>query len=228
MPSASPATSPFGSLSRLLVIGLISGLLASLPYTLAQQVWVAPLLRQAEVLEPGPSGSVASEPLMTGWRGAAVTNGVTGVGFGLLLAAAISMRGVPPNLPSGPLWGMAGFAAFSLFPALTLPVGLPGLESAPLLIRQAWWALAVISAAVGLALLAWAPKRAGRIAGAAIVWLPPLASRLFWDWPETPPDLRALQNRFAVAALVTSALFWLALGTLEGALSSLGRARQDA
>jgi predicted cobalt transporter CbtA len=226
MPSASPATDPFGSLARLLAIGLVSGLLASVPYTVAQQVWVEPLLRQAEAFEQRHPESEAGEPLLTGWRGAAVTNGAAGVGFGLLLAAAVSIRRVPPTILSGLLWGLAGFAAFSLWPALTLPVGLPGLASAPLPIRQAWWALAVICAAVGLMLLAWAPKPAGWIAGAAIALLPPLASHLFWEWPETPPDLRALQNRFGVAALVASALFWIAIGTLEGLLASGRRARR--
>jgi cobalt transporter subunit CbtA len=204
----------------LLAVGLISGLLASLPYTLAQQIWVEPLLRQAEVFEREHGAAAADEPLLTGWRGAALTNGIAGVGFALLLAAAMSLRRTSLGVRSGLIWGLAGFAVFSLIPALTLPVGLPGLDTGPLPIRQAWWVAVVICAAAGLMLLAWARKPAGRLAGAAIALLPPLASHLFWTWPATPPDPRVPQNRFTVATLGASALLWIAIGVLEGRLAA--------
>jgi predicted cobalt transporter CbtA len=226
MPSASPATDPFGSVSRLLGIGLLAGLAASIPYTIAQHVWVAPLLRSAETLEPAHPEHNSAEPLLAGWPGAAMSNAAAGVGYALLLAAGISLRRRPLGIRSGLMWGLGGFAVLALLPALTLPVGLPGLDTGPLPMRQVWWALAVVCAAAGLSLVSWAPGASARIAGALIALAPPIASRLLWDWPETPAGLRGLQTQFGLTALGASALFWLLIGTITGLMVPWARSRR--
>src|SRR3546814_3736909 len=49
-----------------------------------------------------------------------LVNVLTGIGFGLLLAAAFALRG-GADWRSGLYWGAAGFVTFTLAPALGLP-----------------------------------------------------------------------------------------------------------
>ena len=45
------------------------------------------------------------------------------------------------------MWGLAGFAVFTIAPGLGLPPELPGVPAAPLLSRQIWWVTAVLATA---------------------------------------------------------------------------------
>ena len=80
------------------------------------------------------------------------SNVIAGVGFSLLLAAGIVMRGRGIDLKTGVLWGLAGFAAFSLLPSIGLPPELPGTDGGPVELRQVWWILTVTASAAGIAL----------------------------------------------------------------------------
>src|SRR5262249_36763171 len=68
---------------------------------------------------------------------------VVAIGFGLVLSGSLAMRhaiaGRVPDGGEGLLWGFAGFAAFALAPALGLPPQPPGMVSAAIYSRQAWW-----------------------------------------------------------------------------------------
>jgi predicted cobalt transporter CbtA len=57
---------------------------------------------------------------------------LTGIGFALLLAAGLALQGGTVTWRTGPFWGLAGFATFTLAPGLGLPPELPGTETAPL------------------------------------------------------------------------------------------------
>ena len=60
-------------------------------------------------------------------------NIVTAVGFALLLVAASEFAGGIAGWRSGLLWGLAGFAVFTLAPGLGLPPELPAMPAAELL-----------------------------------------------------------------------------------------------
>lgn len=148
---------------------------------------------------------------------------IIGIGFALILVAGYAIRTMVSesgtsqflvNWKWGILWGLGGFAAFHLAPAVGLPPELPGAgggESA-LSARQMWWWFAVVSTGGGLLALAFAPGFA-RWLGLALIALPHL-----FGAPETahhaglaPPELA---SAFVVASLVTNAVFWVVLGVL--------------
>ena len=73
------------------------------------------------------------------WPSPPLANLVTAIGFGLLLVAASEFAGGIAGWRQGLLWGLAGFAAFTLAPGLGLPPELPAMPAAELVPRQAWW-----------------------------------------------------------------------------------------
>lgn len=142
---------------------------------------------------------------------------LTYAAYGLFLAAGFGLAGVwgyETTPVRGLLWGLCGFLAFHLAPALGLPPELPGTIAAELRLRQIWWLATVLATAGGLALLA-----SGR--GGSATWV--LAGVLLAAphgigapqpdrfWGVAPPELGAL---FATRALGVALLSWLALGWL--------------
>ena len=55
---------------------------------------------------------------------------LTGFGFGLLLVAASELAGGLTGWRQGVIWGLAGFAVFTLAPGLGLPPELPAMPAA--------------------------------------------------------------------------------------------------
>ncbi len=217
-------------LRRIVFSAALAGALAGLFLFALQSAFVNPLIHQAENFENpaplgqathnhdadkhpsqdhGPAGGLDSRIVWT-----AITNVITGIGFGLLLIAAFTLRG-DVDLRRGILWGVAGFAVFSLAPALGLPPELPGDYAAPLAARQMWWAMTVVGTAGGLALLAFTSSWFTRIIGICAIVAPHFVGA---PHPEqagglAPDDLRW---QFQIAALVTMGLFWAVLGGLSG------------
>lgn len=152
----------------------------------------------------GPSG--AERAILT-----SLTNLLAGIGFALLLTAGLTLSGGQVSVGAGVAWGIAGFGALSLAPAIGLPPELPGAEAAPLLARQVWWLATAIATATGLALMAFGYRLALAILGLLLIVLPHL-----WGAPRPPvhvsPVPVELTHMFMVAAMVTNFLFWLLLG----------------
>ena len=154
-----------------------------------------------------------------GWERNLFTLGadiVTGVGFALLLTAAIVILGKGADWRRGLLWGLAGFACFTLAPSFGLPPELPGTEAAPLLSRQIWWIGTVVATAGGL----FAAARLRNVYGYAIaVVLIALPHVVGAPQPEAPGALapEELEHKFILVAVATSLVFWLVLGVLTGA-----------
>lgn len=141
---------------------------------------------------------------------------VTGVGYAFLLTAAIVFFGKGADWRRGLLWGLAGFASFSLAPAFGLPPELPGTEAAPLLDRQLWWIGTVVATAAGL----FAVARLRNVYGYAIAVVLIAAPHVIGaPHPETPGGLapEELEHKFVLVAIATSLVFWLVLGALTGA-----------
>ena len=145
----------------------------------------------------------------------AMANVLTAVGFALVLVACFALAGRPVGGREGVLWGIAGFTAVSLAPALGLPPEVPGAMAAELGARQGWWLLCAVATAGGLWLLVFRRSAPWTIAGLALLAMPHLVGA---PQPQelggtAPPEIAA---HFAAASLVTAAVFWAGLGWLAG------------
>ncbi len=221
-------------LKRIAQTAGFSGLLAALLLTLLQSFWVAPLILQGETYEnSAPATEQLSEQVHDagtaahqhaaeawapedGWQRVLSTTGanlVVAVGFALMLAGLYSLR-TPGRTREGLLWGLGGFATFSLAPALGLPPELPGTAAADLALRQYWWVGTATATAVGLALIVFARHWMLRSVGLALLLVPHVIGA---PQPEVHSSLapEALEQRFIWASLLTNALFWSALGLLS-------------
>jgi len=154
-----------------------------------------------------------------------LSNVLTAFGFSLLMMAtmAATRKDEAPgegasDWKSGLVWGCGGFAVFWLAPALGLPPEIPGASSAALEARQLWWLLAVSSAAVALAGLAFG-KTPWRWAAPALLLLPymvgapqPEGSLFANQTAEAAAALEVLAREFFIATATANAVFWLVLG----------------
>ncbi len=140
------------------------------------------------------------------------------ISYALLLVAAMALatrRGVVVNARSGILWGLAGFAAFSLSPALGLPPELPGSVAADLALRQVWWIGTVIATIIGLAAIGFGKNWLHWGLGILAIALPHIigAPHAGSFGGVVPPEL---QGEFVGLALAISAVGWGFLGLFAG------------
>lgn len=146
-----------------------------------------------------------------------LTSVLMGTGFGFILAGVFAMRGADVGLNQGILWGLGGFAAFYVSPTLGLPPELPGMIAEGVQDRQIWWISAMITCAVGLALMIFPANRLWKVAGALLIAVPHIVGAPHPEiddlYHSLPPEMAA---RFAVTSLVTVGLFWIALGASVG------------
>jgi cobalt transporter subunit CbtA len=140
---------------------------------------------------------------------------LTGIGFALLLVSAFALRGGEMNWQRGLYWGLAGFVAFTLAPGLGLPPEVPGTQAAPLLARQIWWVFTVAAACGGLACLFFGRKPLWCLAGLALLVVPHIFGAPQLDHAESAAP-ESIAHQFIVAVVITSLVFWAALGTLSG------------
>lgn len=141
-----------------------------------------------------------------------LANATMGVGYGLLLCAAMLMRGARPSWRQGLLWSAAGYVVFFVAPSLGLPPELPGTAAAPVAERQLWWSLTAVASAGGLALLAFGRNWVFALAGLMLLAAPQLAGapQPLVHASVAPP---ALAHAFVVASALANAAFWLVLGS---------------
>ena len=207
--------------NRLLLTALIAGSLAGIFLAAVQHFTIMPMLFEAESYE---SGTMSTEQHAgeEAWAPAdglertfftALNSVFVGIGFGLLLTACFALRGRPLSWHRGILWGLAGFAAFNLAPAIGLPPELPGDAAAGLGERQTWWVLTVLVTAIGLWIIAFQPKWSLKIFGLAFILIPHIVGAPQPAAHESlaPADLRTM---FIYSSLATNAAFWVALGML--------------
>lgn len=220
--------------NRIFLVSILAGGIAGLFLAEIQHLTVIPLILEAETYEVASEhfhagsvqtesgGSVQAEEAWAPEEGAerifyTVMNSViVGIGFSLLLTACYTLR-QSITWRSGILWGLSGFAAFHLAPALGLPPELPGDAAAGLEVRQVWWLLTVIATAAGLWIIAFQPARYVKLAGVALIALPHIFGA---PQPEVhvglaPEDLR---TTFILTTLAANAMFWTVLGALSAFL----------
>jgi len=222
---------------NIVVVAALAGAIAGLGMTAAQQLTTVPLILKAEVYE----GQAASAPAHDhgdvataqagahehgdeGWSPAdgfertffsVLANIVTGVGFALLLVAASELFGGIKNWQQGVLWGLAGFAVFTLAPGLGLPPELPAMPAAELGARQLWWVATALSTAIALGLLFYGRSLVAVLAAISLLVAPHLIGAPQPVSYESPiPE--GLHHSFIVAVVLTTLLFWVLLGGLAG------------
>lgn len=159
-----------------------------------------------------------------------VSNILAAIGFAAVLLALMAqthLQGLTRLSPAkGLLWGAAGFIALFVIPAIGLPPEIPGMEAAAIENRQGWWLVAVLSAVVGLACVAFAPLKVKGL-GFVIMAIPYFVGAPHQAGPAiTHPDPQAvvamqqLHSDFIVASAATNLMFWLVLGLVSAWLLS--------
>lgn len=229
-------------IKRLIIIALTAGLLSGVGATVFQMAYAVPLILEAEEFEVATEanapvdghdehaaghghshshGDDAAWAPADGMERTLSTLGANlfaGMGFALLLVAALHLWGGKINARSGLIWGGAGFITFSLAPFFGLPPELPGMVAAELTSRQIWWVATVVMTAGGLALLAInttylaLPFRV--VLGLLLIAAPHAlgAPQLASDAHVASAVPAHLSAEFAVVALAHGLLFWLLIG----------------
>lgn len=214
---------------KLLTSAVFAGVAAGLIAALLQFMFVIPALLEGELFETGArvhfgaNGSPESDrgaPGLGGdWGRHLLTVGfniVTYVGFGFLLLAVMAfaeMRGLTKiTARQGLVWGLAGFIAIQLAPAIGLPPELPGTPAAEIGPRQIWWLGTLIASALGLWVIAFG-RGVIALSGTVLLLVPHLihAPHLDGYFGVSPPELSA---EFATLSLGTAAAGWASLGFL--------------
>ncbi|MBM3535607.1 MAG: cobalt transporter [Alphaproteobacteria bacterium] len=216
---------------RIVFAAVLGGLIAGGIATAVQAVRAVPLILQAEMFEEAAGKATLQDQAAAhdhdedawapadGWERTGSTllfNLLAGVGFGLLIAAGLALRG-QGGWKAGLVWGVCGYLSFVVAPALGLPPELPGAEVAPLAPRQIWWAATAAATAGGLALILVRRGAIGIVLGLALLALPHLLGA---PQPAEHGGIApaALVREFIVVVLVTGLVFWLALGASTGAI----------
>lgn len=144
-------------------------------------------------------------------------------GYGLLMVAGFALaalRGHEVAHPrQGLLWGLAGFIAVQLAPAVGLPPELPGMAAADLLARQVWWIGTVAATAGALWLIAFGRGWGAWGAAVVLIALPHVigAPQPAEFLGPTPPELA---GEFAGRALGVGMVAWVLLGLFAATLWS--------
>jgi len=171
-----------------------------------------------------PSGSGLLDTLFGDWAPrdgiertffTSLTSVLVGFGFGLILLAAMLLGARKIDANEGLLWGIGGFAAVALAPALGLAPEIPGSAAAALVDRQVWWIGTAIATGIGLWLIVAKRKLPPRLAGLLIVVAPhAIGAPLPQGYVSTAPA--EIAGQFAAASLVSAAVFWAVLGSTLG------------
>lgn len=212
---------------KLLTSAVFAGLAAGLIAALLQFAFVIPTLLEGEMFETGvrvhfgPDGSPQSDrgapPLAGDLSRHVMTVGfniVTYVGFAFLMLAAMAfaeMRGLTRiTARQGIVWGLSGFLAIQLAPAIGLPPVLPGTIGPEVAVRQAWWLGTIAASCVGIWIIAFS-RGPLALAGVVLLAVPHVVGAPLLDtyWGVAPPELAA---QFVTYSLGAAAAAWAALG----------------
>lgn len=219
-------------LKNLLTGALVAGVAAGLVSAALQFSFVIPLILEGELYETGarihfgagsPQSPAGTPGLGTDWGRHLMTvtfDVISYTAYALILTGlmALAMRqGHAVGARRGAVWGLAGFLAVQLAPAVGLPPELPGTIAGEVGPRQAWWSFAILSTAGALWLFAFVPKVWAVAVGVVLVLLPHIigAPHLDTYFGVAAPELAA---EFATRSLGFAAIGWTVLGTIAGAM----------
>ena len=148
--------------------------------------------------------------------------GLVYVAYAMLLVAGFGLArayGKVITEREGLLWGIAGFAAFQLAPAMGLAPELPGMTAADLTDRQVWWWGTTLATGLGLATLAYGRGVAALALGVVLLAAPHVigAPELDGFSGVAPPEVAAA---FSVRVLGVALAVWALMGWVAGHLWS--------
>lgn len=210
--------------TRIVTSALFAGAAAGLAAGLLQWQFVQPVLLHSELYEQGQlthfggalnSTEVALDRLQP-MRDALsiIFTMLLNTGYALILIALMSLRqqsGDELTPHKGIIWGVAGYVAVHLAPALSLPPEVPGVAAADVELRQIWWVCTVAATSLGLWLIAFSRKTARIIPAIILILLPHLIGAPEADvfTGPAPTEIGAL---FASRALGIGLASWALLG----------------
>jgi cobalt transporter subunit CbtA len=198
------------------------------------QFWlVTPVLFEGEVYESGARVHFSSDGSTQSEAGAPSIWGdparhlmtvgfniVTFTAFAFLMVAGFAMAergGYEVTPKQGLIWGLCGFIALQLAPAIGLPPELPGTPAAEVGMRQVWWIACVLCTGAGLGLIAFGTNGIAVILGFILIALPHIVGAPHLDtyFGVAPPELSA---HFVSLSLGAAAITWALLGFLAALL----------
>ncbi len=168
----------------------------------------------------GAAGAEASDLTRNFWT--VVFFGLVYVGYAMVLVAGFGLAsawGKVITAREGILWGIAGFAAFQLAPAMGLAPELPGTVAADLTDRQVWWWGTTLATGAGLATLTYGRGFAAGLVGAALLVAPHAigAPEIEGYYGSAPPEVAAA---FSARVLGVALAVWALMGWVAGYLWS--------
>jgi cobalt transporter subunit CbtA len=206
-------------LASALFAGVITGVFAAV----LQFGFVIPLLLEGELYEAGmrlhfsatgtPQSDAGAPGLGTDWGRHLMTltfNVITFTAYGLVMVALMAlarMQGFAVTARLGLIWGLSGFIAVQLAPALGLPPELPGTITPEVGPRQIWWSATILATAGGIGLIAFGRGLVPALAGVVLLLAPHLVGAPHLDtyFGIAPPELSA---HFATRSLGAGAAGW--------------------
>lgn len=210
--------------TRIVTSALFAGAAAGLAAGILQWQFVQPVLLHSELYEQGllthfggalNSTEVALDRLQP-MRDALsiIFTMLLNTGYALILIALMSLRqqsGDELTPHKGIIWGVAGYVAVHLAPALSLPPEVPGVAAADVELRQIWWVCTVAATSLGLWLIAFSRKTTRIIPAIILILLPHLIGAPEADvfTGPAPTEIGAL---FASRALGIGLASWALLG----------------
>lgn len=222
-------------IGRVLLAALLTGIAAGFIAGIIQHVRMTPLILQAETFEVGgvagrnthahdPGAAAHSHDESGSWTPkdgiertlyTVLTTALAGAGFAAVLTGVSFLLAIPITRDNGLIWGMCGFVAVALAPAAGLPPDLPGMASARLELRMAWWLMTIVFTAAALWL--WLIKRAPWAIGAGLALLvaPHVIGAPQPMSHETVLSARLVQI-FVANSLAANALMWSLIGLFLG------------
>jgi len=210
--------------TRIVTSALFAGGAAGLAAGILQWQFVQPVLLHSELYEQGllthfggtlNSTDVALDRLQP-MRDALsiIFTMLLNTGYALILIALMSIRqqsGDELTPHKGIIWGIAGYVAVHLAPALSLPPEVPGVAAADVELRQIWWVCTVAATSIGLWLIAFSRNITRIIPAIILILLPHLIGA-----PEanvfTGPAPTEIGALFASRALGIGLASWAVLG----------------
>ena len=228
--------------SRIIYCAILIGLVTGILLSCLQIASLNPIIFAAESYEPGPTEMTSTtsgdghsdhshEHDADAWAPADglertaytfLANILASTGFAAIMLALMNQfwlaRKRDISWSQGSLWGLAGFVALFLAPAIGLPPEIPGAVAAPVEHRQIWWLLTALSVAIGLGIFAFTAVRIKAL-GLLFLAMPYVVGAPHPDGPMFQhPDPSAMQalvdlhQQFVVTSGITNLVFWMVLG----------------
>jgi cobalt transporter subunit CbtA len=223
-------------IGRIVLAALVAGLLAGFVLAGIQQVRLTPLIAQGETYEKAADGEQPPcRETMPGmktcgdggappWQPAegisrtlftSAASMLAGAGYAIVLTGISLLSGVPITKGNGMIWGLCGFLAAALAPAMGLPPEVPGMPESDVSARQLWWASTIALTGLAIYLIALRPEAWAKFLAVPLLALPHLigAPTAHESATQIPPELA---SRFATNSLAAAAIFWCLIGLFLG------------